>query len=130
MVLVDDHRNRWRHLVLPLAHQDPLIEAAVLSAATFHFTTNVNSQLIRSDAVYQGAIRSLRWRQDLSSRDLIGKQSILLCLLLLLVSTIVNGSSDFRTIFKLLESCLSALGGEENISQGELGTFVVWQIRK
>ena len=107
-----------------------MVEDTVLSAAAFHFATNVNDQFLKPTAVYQRAIRNLRLRQDLTSYGMVGKQTILLSLLLLLVAAVVSGSSDFRTIFGLLEACLQALGGEESISQGELGTFVIWQIHK
>lgn len=130
MVLVDDHRNAWRHLVLPIAQQDELVEATVLSAAAFHFATNVDDRFLKPNAMYQRAIRNLRSRQDLMSYDMVANQSVLLSILVLLVAAVVSGSSDFRTIFGLLEACVHALGGEDCISHGELGTFIVWQIHK
>lgn len=130
LVLVDDHRNGWRFLVLPIAQQDQLVEDTVLSAAAFHFATNVDDRFLRPNAIYQRAIRNLRTRQDLTSYDMVKNQSILLSLLVLLVAAVVSGSSDFRTIFSLLEACVHALGGEDSISHGELGTFIVWQIHQ
>jgi hypothetical protein len=130
MVLVDDHQNGWRNLVLPLARQDALVEDTVLSVAAFHFSMNVDDRFLNPTLVYQRAIRRLRSRQDVTSYDIVRKQSVLLSLLVLLVAAVVSGSSDFRTIFGLLEACLQALGGEESISHGELGTFLVWQIHK
>ena len=130
MVTVDDHRNGWRYLILPMAQQDELVENAVLSAAAFHFAANVDGQLLEPIAVYQSAIRKLRLRQDLTYIDMQGRQAILLSLLVLLVAAVISGSSDFRTIFALLEGALHALGGEEAMSRGELGRFVVLQIRK
>lgn len=130
MVAIDDHRNGWRHLVLPIAQEDDLVDESVLSAAAFHFSANVSGQSLHPMAFYQRAIRKLRSRQDMTLYDTPGQQRILLSLLILLVAAIVSGSSDFRTIFGLLEGALYALGGEERISDGELGKFVVRQIRK
>jgi hypothetical protein len=98
--------------------------------AAFHFSMNVDDRFLNPTLVYQRAIRRLRSRQDVTSYDIVRKQSVLLSLLVLLVAAVVSGSSDFRTIFGLLEACLQALGGEESISHGELGTFLVWQIHK
>lgn len=130
MVAVDDHRNKWRYLVVPIAQQDELVEDTVLSTAAFHFAMNVSDQALEPIAIYHKAIRNLRKRQDLSSQDIFGQQSILLSLLVLLVSAVVSGSSDFRTIFGLIETCLHSLNGEEGILHGELGTFIIRQIRK
>ncbi|KEF51703.1 uncharacterized protein A1O9_12338 [Exophiala aquamarina CBS 119918] len=130
MVAIDDRRNGWRYLVLPIAQEDELVNDAVLSAAAFHFSVNVNAQFLDPGAVYQSAIRKLRLRQDMTCYNVVEQQKILLSLLVLLVAAVVSGSSDFRTIFGLLEGALYALGGEDRISHGELGRFVVWQIRK
>lgn len=130
MVAIDDHRNGWRYLVLPIAQEDDLVNDAVLSAAAFHFTMNISAQFLEPVAVYQSAIRKLRLRQDMTCYNVLEQQKILLSLLVLLVAAVVGGSSDFRTIFGLLEGGLYALGGEERLSHGALGRFVVWQIRK
>lgn len=130
MVVVDDHRNGWRYLVLPTAHQDELIEDSVLSAAAFHFAANFEAHFLEPIAVYQSAIRKLRLRQDMTCYDMIEQQRILLSLLVLLVAAVVSGSPDFRTVYGLLEGGLQAMGGEERMSHGELGKFIIWQIRK
>lgn len=130
MVSIDDQRNGWRYLVLPIAQDDDLVNDAVLSAAAFHFAANINAHFFEPVAVYQNAIQKLRLRQDVTCYNVLEQQKILLSLLVLLVAAVVGGSSDFRTIFGLLEGGLYALGGEEHMSHGELGRFVVWQIRK
>lgn len=130
MVGIDDNRNGWRYLVLPIAQEDDLVDESVLSAAAFHFAANVSGENLRPMVFYQRAIRKLRARQNMTLYDTVGQQRILLSLLVLLVAAIVSGSSDFRTIFGLLEGALFALGGEERVAHGELGTFVVRQIRK
>lgn len=130
MVAVDDQGNGWRYFVLPIAEEDELVDYSVLSAAAFHFAANVNAGFLEPMAIYQRAIRKLRVRQDMMRYNLLEQQTILLSLLVLLVTAVVSGSSDFRTIFGLLEGGLYALGGEERMSHGELGRFLVWQIRK
>lgn len=80
--------------------------------------------------MYAKTIRKLQERQNLEIQDTTGRQTVLLALLVLLATVMVNGGSDFPTIFNLLESALEAVGGEDAAMQGELGAFVVRQIRK
>lgn len=130
MVVIDDHRNGWRHLVLPVARLDELVRAAVLSTSASHFTTNVTDRLLDPRATYQEVLHRLRQRQHLQDQDVVGKQTIVLALLLLLTTVMVNGQPDFHSTFQLLEAALSAIGGEEELMEGELGLFLVTQIRK
>ena len=130
LVTIDDHRNGWRHLVLPIALEDTLIMDAVLSAAAFHFSANINDQLLNSIALYEMAIKSLRQRQDISAYNVYEKQVVVLSLLVLLAATIVSGTSDFRLLFNLLDAAWNAAGGEEDLVQGELGTFLMRQMLK
>jgi Fungal specific transcription factor domain len=130
MVVIDDHRNGWRHLVVPMAHVDELVRDAVLSTSAFHFSANVNDQLFNSSAMYQKAIHRLRQRQNLEAHGTTEKQAVVVALLVLLAAVMVNGSTDFHTIFRLLETALCAIGGEEALVKGELGVFLLRQIWK
>jgi hypothetical protein len=130
MVVIDDHQNGWRYLILPIAHLDEMVREAVLSASVFHFSANVREKVFDPNAIYDGAIRRLRQRQNLEAYDTSGKQTVLLALIVLLTTVIVNGSSDFPTVFNLLEAALTASGGEAAVEGGELGVFLVRQIRK
>lgn len=115
---------------MPIAGLDNLVMDAVLSASAFHFAANVNDQLYKPDIIYAKTIKKLQERQNLDAQDVTGKQTVLLALLVLLAVVMVNGCSDFPTIFNLLESAVQAIGGEEASIQGELGQFLVRQIRK
>ncbi|ETI21003.1 hypothetical protein G647_07346 [Cladophialophora carrionii CBS 160.54] len=130
LVVIDDHQNGWRYLILPIAHLDELVREAVLSASVFHFCANVKEKVFDPNIIYGNAIRRLRQRQNLEVYDTSGKQTVLLALLVLLATVIVNGSSDFPTVFNLLEAALTASGGEAAVEVGELGVFLVRQIRK
>lgn len=130
LVVIDDHQNGWRFLVLPIAGSDSLVMDAVLSASAFHFAANVNDKLYKPDIIWAKTIQRLQARQNLDAQDMTGKQTVLLALLVLLANVMVTGCSDFPAIFKLLESAVQAIGGEEATMQGELGKFLVRQIRK
>lgn len=130
MVVVDDNYNGWRCLVLNVAHLDDLVMDAALSTAAFHFTSKFGSSFYNSHAIYASAIRRLREREDLARQDMLSKQAVLLALVVLLATVMVNGFSDFSAIFDLLETAVEAVGGEEKLMHGELGHFVVRQIRK
>lgn len=127
---MDDHHNGWRHLVLPIATDDSLIMESVLSAVAFHFSANISDRLLNSNVLYGAAIKSLRQRQDLSVYNVYERQIIVLCLLVLIAATIVNGTSDFRLLFNLLDSAWNAAGGEQALVHGELGLFLLRQVLK
>lgn len=129
MVPVDDQRNGWRHLILPLAHTDQLIRDAVLSASAFHFSATVAPQFAPA-AIYHRAIRRLRARQDLPNYDLAEKQIVILALLVFLATVLVSGSSDYRIVLRLLDAAVKAAGGDDALAGGELGLFIVRQIHK
>ncbi|OGM48772.1 hypothetical protein ABOM_003008 [Aspergillus bombycis] len=130
LVLVDDDSNSWRRVVLPVAHFDDLVKSALLSAAAFCNSTPLSEQTTSPEMAYQRVIRGLQQRQNLAAEDLMGKQCIILTLLVLLANVIVNGSPDFRTIFDLLRSSLKAVRDDLNFFRGEIGLFISTQLPK
>lgn len=130
MVPVDDERNGWRHLILPLAHSDQLLKDAVLSASAYHFSMTVSPQQFAPDAIYHRAIRRLKARQDLQRYTVAEKQAVILTLLVFLTTALVSGSSDYRIVLRLLDAAVKAAGGDQALQGGELGLFIVRQIHK
>ena len=131
MAVIDDSTNGWRHIILPVAHVDALVMDAVLSASAFHISATLGANTCNASRFYTQAITRLQQRQDLTVSNRDRRNSTFLGILVLLVTVMVNGYSDFPLIFKLLESALLAVGGEEQLSsQGELGVFLRRQIRK
>ncbi|KAK5093100.1 hypothetical protein LTR24_004632 [Lithohypha guttulata] len=131
MAVIDDSTNGWRHIILPVAHVDALVMDAVLSASAFHISATLGANTCNASRFYTQAITRLQQRQDLTMSNRDRRNSTFLGILVLLVTVMVNGYSDFPLIFKLLESALLAVGGEEQLSnQGELGVFLRRQIRK
>lgn len=127
---MDDSHNGWRQLILPVAHEDELVMEAVLCASAFHYSVNFDSQLVNPNKLYMKTISHLRQRQQLDPRDPATMQTTFAALIVLLVTVIVNGYSDFPAIFNIIESALSAIGGEEQLPKDELGIFILRQIRK
>lgn len=131
MAVIDDSTNGWRHIILPVAHVDALVMDAVLSASAFHISATLGPNTCSASRFYTQAITRLQQRQDLTMCNRDRRNSTILGILVLLVTVMVNGYSDFPLIFKLLESALLAVGGEEQLSsQGELGVFLRRQVRK
>jgi hypothetical protein len=130
LVAIDDQRNGWRYLALPIARSDRLVMRSVLAAAAFHFTTNVSKSLVCPVTIYQSAIAELRHRQDISSYLNPGQQIIMLSLLTLLATSMVSGSADFRIILHMIEAAWNAAGGEASFGTDELGVFIKRQYRK
>lgn len=127
---MNDSSNGWKHLVLPVAHTDELVRQAVLSAATFHFASNVDEISFDAVTTYANVVSKLRDRQDLQNSNTTQRQNVVLALLVLLSTMMVNGSEDFPTIYNLLESALTAVGGEKQLVTNDLGLFLDRQVRK
>ncbi|KAI1453546.1 fungal-specific transcription factor domain-containing protein [Annulohypoxylon moriforme] len=133
MVIIDDGTNGWRHLVLPLACADELVLYSVLTVAAFHFSEGVESQHIADPIkLYSRTINELQKRRDLCESDLDARYRIIITIVVLLLSTIVNGSSDFAILFRMLQSALDVVGGEETLAIGQnaIASFSAKQIRK
>ena len=130
MTVLDDTTNGWRRVLLPTAHTDDLVRLAVIAAAALHLQSSTNQDTASSTSAHEQALDRLRARQNLTTQSLPEQQGVLLALLVLLAASMIRGSTDFRLIFSLLDKAIAAVGGEENVCAGELGTFIVRQIRK
>lgn len=127
---IDDHRNGWRHLVLPIAHDNELLLNAVLAATGRHLHSRTGVKFIDPRISYLQAINGLRRSQNLAVYGLREKQIVILSLLVLLAATMVNASADFRLILGLLDTAWQAAGGEAELANGELGLFLLRQYMK
>ncbi|USW46947.1 Putative aromatic-ring-hydroxylating dioxygenase, alpha subunit, rieske [2Fe-2S] iron-sulfur [Septoria linicola] len=130
LVTADDAHNSWRCLLLPIAHASDLVRRAVISAAAGHAPAATSNTKISTSYAYQQVIHELRRRQDLEAESLLGKQHIVLTLLVLLAKAIVDGSQDFRSVFNLLETLLRTVKDRKAFHSGEIGTFILAQVSK
>ncbi|KAI1443563.1 hypothetical protein F5Y02DRAFT_419850 [Annulohypoxylon stygium] len=133
MVLVDDCTNGWRHLILPLACSDELVMSSVLTVAAFHYSKRARGSRIADPVkLYSKTISELQKRRDLCNGDLDAKCRVIVTIVVLLLSTIVSGSSDFVILFRMLQSALDVVGGEEllAVSDNVIAGFSAKQIRK
>ncbi|KAH6691609.1 hypothetical protein F5X68DRAFT_252670 [Plectosphaerella plurivora] len=134
MQAIDGQHDGYRHLLLPIAHTSPLVLAPVLATAAFHMsrleTVESFSGPRSSSRLYNQALVELQKYQDFENVDTSTRLQILLAILTLLVNVMVTGSDDFPIIFRLLESALKAMGGEDELGRDELATFIVRQIHK
>ena len=131
MVVIDDSSNGWRYLILPIAHEDPLVMNAVLAASAFHFASNVLGE-DREFALqsYTHAIWELQKRHNLHELSADTRHFIIVAILVLLVAVMIDGCSDFPRLFCMLQSAVAANGGEDALVGGELAEFLTRQIPK
>ncbi|KAK2758399.1 hypothetical protein CKAH01_16840 [Colletotrichum kahawae] len=132
MVVIDDCFNGWRHMVLPLAWTNEMIMDSVLAVSAFHIA---GKAAIQSEfdpyRLYTRAINQLLNRRDLVDWDKETRQFVILAIMVLLVSVMVNGLSDFPIVFQMLESAIHVVGGEDVLKDGsEMGGFLLRQIHK
>lgn len=79
---------------------------------------------------YQAVIQKLRSRQNPQNQSDLEKQCVILALLILLAGSIIDGSSDFRVILRLIETFRLAVNNDGIFTKGELGHFLSTQIEK
>lgn len=133
MVVIDDSSNGWRHLVLPLACADELVMSAVLAVSAFHLSErSLLEQIVDPTRLYSKAINELQKRSDLHDFDADSRHRIIMTIILLLLATMVNGSSDFPIIFRMLQSALEMIGGDTGLLEtGDvIADFSADQIRR
>jgi hypothetical protein len=130
MTVIDDASNGWRLVTLATAHEDSLVRLAVLAAATIHLQPHNSSAPSSTSPAYTQALTELRKRRNLQAQTTDEQKGVLLALLVLLAISMIQGSADFRTIMHLIETAIAAIGGEDSISTGHLGTFIIRQVRK
>ncbi|KAF4978256.1 hypothetical protein FZEAL_5362 [Fusarium zealandicum] len=133
MVVIDDCNNGWRNLVLPLACADELVMSAVVAVSAFHLSERAAGQrIVDADVLYSRAICELQRRQDLQHYDVDARYHIVLAIVVMLLAMIVNGCSDFPIMFRMLQSALDMVGGENVMAAGGqvIADFSAQQIRK
>ncbi|UPK91315.1 hypothetical protein LCI18_002250 [Fusarium solani-melongenae] len=132
MVVIDDCNNGWRSLVLPLACADELVMSSVMAVSAFHLSERAESHhLVNAGMLYSKAIFNLQKRQDLHQYDIHARYRIIVSIIVLLLGMMVNGSSDFPIMFRMLQS-LDLVGGESVLAAGSkvIADFSVSQIHK
>jgi hypothetical protein len=124
----DVDSNGYRDLILPMAHEDPLVQRAVMVVSALHLG-NQQKQLRQQAEMGRTAILA-RLRQDVmrgSVEDVLSA-STWATLLILLVGETVTGSSDFVHLFQMLRS-LMALQNGNTLGSQDLSTFLDYQRR-
>lgn len=132
MVVLDDAHNGWRQQILPIACADEMVLKCVLSVSSFHLSSRAPNQIIIGSPRehFLQAIGELQSRRCLDQCDLQTKQFVIVAIILLLAAVMVNGCSDFRILFHMLQSALDSIGGEEGLADGELASFLRREIHK
>ncbi|KAL2402886.1 hypothetical protein ABEF95_014676 [Exophiala dermatitidis] len=131
MQAIDDSRNGYRALILPIAESDALVLNAVLAASAYHVSQKISSMLPTARRMYTVTIRSLiqRAKPKTGNEPNLDEHSIL-TIFVLLISAMITGEPDFKLIFGMLKSTLQAIGDETVLGSSDLGQFLLRQIRK
>lgn len=121
---------------------------AVVSVSTFHvylnresdsrlyardlagFGSSQDQHSVNPNVAFKKVILGLQRLNDLSTYSMDRIESVLITILVLLVGVMVNGRSDFPIILRMLESAITAIGGEENLGGGPVADFIRFQARK
>ena len=113
MILVDDMSNGYRHIILPLAVENPMVRRAVCVASAFHMSVQRPELKLPAESGRAAIITKLK------SMAAYGDELALdhwATIILLLVGELVNGSDDILTLYQLLKSFLRAKGSIDDVS--------------
>lgn len=119
-VTYDAYSNGYRDLILPLAHQDALVQRAVMVVSALHLG-NQQTTLRHHAEIGRAAILA-RLRQDVAKGRLedVLNVSTWATLLILLVGETVTGTSDFVQLFNMLCSLMTlqkrSISGSQDMS--------------
>ncbi|KAL1874765.1 hypothetical protein VTK73DRAFT_184 [Phialemonium thermophilum] len=135
MEVMDDHRNGWRRVLLPLACADEMVLSSVLAVSAFHLSINAPQAPRQTGAdpmvLYSRAVSELRRRSDLHSCDPDTVRRILVTIVVLLCATMVSGIPDFPIIFRMLRAALET-GSRDQVlaTRDPVVEFVSTQINR
>ncbi|XXG97046.1 mRNA 3' end processing factor [Hypoxylon texense] len=110
MVLFDDEANGYRHHLLPLAHNEPIVEKAVCIASAFHLSSRQPRLRAPAEVVRDNLIRELSVASVVQPNL---SESTWATLILLIVADLVAGHEDVSTLYDLLGAFLEARGPPE-----------------
>lgn len=107
MVLFDDESNGYRHQILPLARNEPIVERAVCIASAFHLSSRHPKLRAPAEIIRDNLIRELS-AKSAAKPDL--SETTWAILILLIVADLVTGHEDVSTLHNLLAAFLDARG--------------------
>ncbi|RMY81601.1 hypothetical protein D0861_08242 [Hortaea werneckii] len=128
MVTFDRGSNGYRNIILPLAHQDELVQRAVCVVSAFHVGRQDPSLYATAEAGRTAIIsklsKSARHKENASD---VFNLSTLVTLLVLLVGEMVTGSTEFNHLYSMMTALLEG----SNILQAaspSVETFLMQQV--
>ncbi|KAI8960499.1 fungal-specific transcription factor domain-containing protein [Daldinia sp. FL1419] len=123
MVLFDDEANGYRHYILPVAYNEPLVQKAVCIASAFHLSAQKPRLRAPAEIVRASLICKLT-EASISSPDL--SATTWATLVLLIVADLVIGHEDVLTLYNLLTAFLE-VRGPLKASATQLERFLYFQ---
>ena len=131
LVAFDGTSNGYRSLLLPLAWEDDLVRCALLASSANHLRFR-RPKLTNLALNFQYAaikkLTSLSQDGDGASNTRLG---ILAALILLLISGMMNGGSDFELLLNMAKSWIEAMKGDGSLKESPatpLGGFLLDQV--
>ncbi|KAI1627305.1 putative aminotransferase [Exophiala viscosa] len=122
MAVIDRGFNGYRDLILPLAEYDPLVQKAVVVAATEHLASKLARYVLPNPNTYNSVLCGLRLRSQtmVPYKDDISMTT----LLLLLVCEMISGGDKFTQIYGIMRGLIRSAGANLQFSSSRLGQFV------
>ncbi|RMY70053.1 hypothetical protein D0863_06052 [Hortaea werneckii] len=107
MVTFDRGNNGYRNIILPLAHQDELVQRAVCVVSAFHIGRQDPSLYNMAETGRTAIIAKLSQsaRNNENSKEVFNLPT-LVTLLVLLVGEMVTGSTEFNHLFSMMSALL------------------------
>ncbi|RMY66608.1 hypothetical protein D0863_08316 [Hortaea werneckii] len=107
MVTFDRGSNGYRNIILPLAHQDELVQRAVCVVSAFHIGRHDPSLYATAEAGRTAIITKLsQSSRHKEHANEVFNLSTLVTLLVLLVGEMVTGSTEFNHLYSMMTALL------------------------
>jgi hypothetical protein len=130
MLAIDDSSNGWRQLILPIAIEDEVVMDAVIAASAYHVSSRSHTAISLGQSYFTKTVHGLLKRQDFKSLDPMINGFSVVAILVLLVTSMITGCSDFPILFGMLKSAFKAMKDAGGCGDERLDDFLQSQFRK
>jgi hypothetical protein len=116
-VAFDGISNGYRSLLLPLAWEDDLVRFALLASSANHLRFRYPKLTNLALNFQSTAIEKLAWLSKSGNRPGNLRPAILAAIILLLISGMMNGGSDFEILLNMAKSWIEAMSWNGSLKE-------------
>ncbi|KJZ80485.1 hypothetical protein HIM_00335 [Hirsutella minnesotensis 3608] len=124
-LVLNDHSNGYRVMVLPLASENALVRCALLAASACHLSLQQPYFRLPASNLRSIAIRKL---SAVSNQPNVPRETVLAAITLLLVADMTSGGSQFEILFNMATLWIDGTRSQHSELQSPLMEFLEDQV--